>query len=30
VNAQEEDRSAYFLREKALVPEARIAEGQPL
>jgi CBS domain-containing protein len=30
VNAQEEDRNAYFLREKALVPEARIAEGQPL
>lgn len=30
VNAQEEDRSAYFLREKPLVPEARIAEGQPL
>ena len=30
VNAQEEDRNAYFLREKALVPEDRIAEGQPL
>jgi chloride channel protein, CIC family len=30
VNAQEEDRNAYFLREKALVPEARIAEAQPL
>lgn len=30
VNAQEEDRNAYFLREKALVPEARIAEAQSL
>jgi len=29
VNAQEEDRNVYFLREKALVPEARIAEGRP-
>lgn len=30
VNAQEEDRNAYFLREKPLVPEVRIAEGQAL
>lgn len=30
VNAQEEDRNAYFLREKPLVPETRIAEGQLL